>query len=512
MPLEPASVRPGFFVPATAKAVRLKGVPLNCDGVHGQVLLAYACFVNDLLTKVRPPMTTTECRERYLAELDAAGYVTNGGFIRLRKLAGALSSAYPDGLPKALSAETKEQCDWRWLGWLQPGVSSAQLMQRHFLLMHFLGKSPAEFLDPGPRARSRGFGSGPWYCVNALCPDAHRRVIRRCITEYVPSQGRLKGTFECPTCKCTYRRYAGTEAVRSPPFRFHKYAFNDGHPPWYWVARRGELWTRELRNLWQDRRLSVSDIAKRLFVARRFVISEARRAGLEFPRPGYKDRPSVQVPTRIRLPEQPPAKRCELRRRLWLSLLPSLAGLNIYRYSPTARNTLLWLRRNDRPWLAEHPPPFPIRKIIVLPVTAIDWPRLDAELAPRVPAAAERIRQAPGRAVRVTVTTICRELGRVRYAQRRDRLPLTMGQIEAVAETWQDFAFRRINQAILFYRENRTCPSRNKFIYMAGIHLIVAKYPKVREALEKALSECQQNTNGHKPDEVDGFESGTGAV
>lgn len=125
---------------------------------------------------------------------------------------------------------------------------------------------------------------------------------------------------------------------------------------------------------------------------------------------------------------------------------------------------------------------------------------------------AERIRQASGRAVRVTVETICRELGRSQYAQRRDRLPLTMGQIEAVAETWQAFAVRRINQATRFYRENRICPSRRSFICKAGIRLTMARYQNVREALEEALLECQRNTNGREPDEVAGCEVRTAVV
>ncbi len=73
------------------------------------------------------------------------------------------------------------------------------LLMRYFSgsVSNFLSISPPEYTITIP------FGSGPWMCVNNICPYYCQRVVRSCIRK---SHEYITGIFTCPHCGLIYSR------------------------------------------------------------------------------------------------------------------------------------------------------------------------------------------------------------------------------------------------------------------------------------------------------------------
>src|SRR5205823_6816032 len=92
-----------------------------------------------------------------------------------------------------------------------------------------------------------------------------------------------------------------------------------------------------------------------------------------------------------------------------------------------------WLLQNDRDWLNRNRPK-PIKRQIVK--FSVDWKRRDSEYNALVKQAANRIRTANRRPVRITKTAIGKDLGVVSMFQKHiDKLPLTKRTLTSVIES-----------------------------------------------------------------------------
>lgn len=196
-------------------------------------------------------------------------------------------------------------------------------------------------------------------------------------------------------------------------------------------ARFEEGRTR-LPKLWSDRRLSVSEIARRLEINHITVRRWAVAMGLPFPRPGARlVRPPVPRPHRRDLREL-----ISENRNIWLKAVKGLQG-GASR-NPRTASLYGWLLRYDRDWLRAHMPrpDLPDR---------VDWPKRDTELAARVPATVVALLRSP-RLRRISRSRLAYALGHPLWLfHNKERMPKTLAAIAAETETHSEFFVRRLS-------------------------------------------------------------------
>ena len=111
-------------------------------------------------------------------------------------------------------------------------------------------------------------------------------------------------------------------------------------------------------------------------------------------------------------------------------------------------------------------------------------------LATAVLTVAARIRNTPGKPVRVSLETVIREVGHRHWIEiYSDKLPLTTATLKKSLETSEDFLIRRVEWTADCYENEGVVPSRSMLSIRAGVKdRIKGKSVRVQEALDKALS------------------------
>src|SRR2546423_11085222 len=104
-----------------------------------------------------------------------------------------------------------------------------------------------------------------------------------------------------------------------------------------------------------------------------------------------------------------------------------------------------WLLQNDTEWLDEHKPRHRRRN---QSTSSVDWEKRDAEYAVAVKVAASRLKDAPGRPVKVTTTAIGRAVGAVTNLQQKPhKMPLTAQVLDSAVETRENRKSTRLNSS-----------------------------------------------------------------
>lgn len=151
-------------------------------------------------------------------------------------------------------------------------------------------------------------------------------------------------------------------------------------------------------------------------------------------------------------------------RRRWLTALHDSESRTQLRHRLPAE--WVWLKRHDPDWLEAHSPaPIPPKGLR----QRVDWPALDAELAPDIRQAIATVR-AISPPCRVTRSEIERHLGRSGwFGPRLRKLPLCRSLLDTSAETLDDFRLRRIVWAREVLLDHGISPARWRVCRMAGL-------------------------------------------
>jgi hypothetical protein len=151
----------------------------------------------------------------------------------------------------------------------------------------------------------------------------------------------------------------------------------------------------------------------------------------------------------------------------------------------TASFLYLWLKKNDTEWLETHLPP--VRKGDRKGELK-DWNRIDTDLAAEVEATAKRIRELPGRPIRVSMAAVIKEVGRKSWLEfRLVKLPLTNKALNDYLETVEEFLIRRVAWAEEYYFQKGICPARSYFEASAGTKNKSGRLLAVQSAIDAAL-------------------------
>ena len=165
---------------------------------------------------------------------------------------------------------------------------------------------------------------------------------------------------------------------------------------------------------------------------------------------------------------------------------PTASRSQLNKIEPTVYS---WLTVYDREWFeAVSPPP----RTNPGPPPLVDWKQRDSELATAVRVAAERLKQAPGRPIRVSKLAIAREIGALSVVNKQaHHIPQTIAVLEEVSESLNDWAVRRIERAVKsFHQENQRPTACNQILVRANvIWKTIREVPIVKAALRAAAME-----------------------
>jgi len=267
------------------------------------------------------------------------------------------------------------------------------------------------------------------------------------------------------------------------------------------AARLGLSYTKDIRHkgkprdpeqekrvydLWKDKALTMRDIAQQLGIPVSAVRKIAKRLGIAFVDSRHR-------PARLRSEEQSHVQDIhareeerEMQRLAWLSAIRENPDVGTGALREKIPQVYRWLRYHDLEWLREHCPMRNGGKPILAP--RVDWEKEDVQLAEAVNSSAQRLKNASGKPVWITPSSIGKDIGAsVRLSLDLKKLPLTARTLTEAVETRELWAVRRIWWTVELYLQEGLCPERSAFIRRAGVRKS-AEHLQVEEAINAALA------------------------
>ncbi|HWS85736.1 MAG TPA: TnsD family transposase [Pyrinomonadaceae bacterium] len=460
------------FIAADEAVRALPQRPIDPSDRDHQALLQVA---RDVAWLLEHPITGSELsglHSHYLRLLADRGLATYTGCIHVPQLMSEFTRHYSITLLQRFHCKLtySDQTKTNWLLKLVRSPKHAQHPLYHLLLIQFLGCTAEEFFrlsdESGP------FGKGPWPCLNPTAAHYRQPVILKCQLGDRLRYGKPAGKFSCE-CGFAYVR-TGPDSAPEDRFRVGR------------ILSFGQAWETELKRLWRDSSLSISEIGRRLGVDPLTVRRHAARLELSLSRSNKKLKPLSRA-TQLKGDAVSAAREKKRRgcRSKWLLAMKSRREVTLKALRRKLPREYGWLRQNDSEWLERHTPA-PKRRN--QPTTAVDWKRRDAEYAAAVRTVALRLKEAPGRPVRVTRTVVGRALGAITLLrQKLHKMPLTAQVLAGVVETREQYAVRRVWWAADLYFQEDVLPREWQLVMRANVYSLRA-VSAVKCAVEGAMS------------------------
>jgi hypothetical protein len=437
-----------------------------------QVLLQVARDIAWLLEHPISGSELSELHSRYLRRLIDRGLATYTGSIHVATLLDEFTRHYSPTLLQLLHCEFSgsDQAKTNWLLKLVRPPKHAQHPLYHLLLIQFLGRTVEEFFQLPEE--SSPFGEGPWPCLNPAAVHYRQPVILKCRLGDRLRYGKPTGKFSCD-CGFAYVR-TGPDSSPEDKFRVGR------------IISFGQVWEAKLKHLWQDASLSISEIARRLGVDPLTVRRHGAHLELLLSRPNKRLKTLTHA---TQLKGKAVSVAWEKKRRgcrsKWLSAMKQGREITLKALRLKLPREYAWLLQHDAEWLDGNKPQ-PRRRN--LPTTSVDWKRRDAEYAAAVKAAACRLKEAPGRPVRVTRTAIGRDLGAITLLrQKLHRMPLTARILSRVLETQEQYAVRRVWWVAELYGRENVLPREWQLVTRANVYSL-REVQAVKYAIEGAMN------------------------
>lgn len=408
-------------------------------------------------------------RERYLGLMYKRGDSSYFGPVSTTALIEALKAYYSKELLERLGCGIERR--YNWVHRLIHNKQRAQHPIQHLLMMQFLGVTAHDFFRL-PAARLP-FGEGPWPCLNRASDHFGQPLIKEFELTLTQKLKRPKGIFRC-ACGFTYYRIGPNESGEA---RYQA----DG------LVTSGLAWERALVEAYRKWG-PLNELAKHFCVTTETVGQLLVRLGL-ITSSDKSGEVAMTLSCGKNKGKRPKgAKYLELlgiRRTLWLEAIKD--NPDVGRNALRKKYSFLygWLISNDREWLEIHLPP---RKPTFGPGVIINWPKRDIEIATAVRKEAGRIKNVPGRPVRVTSSGVAKNIGKLAVVSKRSHLlPLTVSALAEVAESFDEYAVRRVLWASGCFRAEGICPSVWQLQRRAGVSNKAAKRSTVKDAVEAAV-------------------------
>ena len=417
-------------------------------------------------------------RNYYVQLLYEHGFCTYRGVLNRQKLANELTAFYTRDFLVGLKCEVRTDGAEEWINRFVHQRDRAIHPIHHLLLLQFLRQSVQSFLDAansyqvaaksGRSLEPMPFGEPPWPCLNSATEHFKKNVVTKC--ELLPTQlhpRRPRGIFRC-SCGLAYSR-VGPDKSPADRYVLDRY------------ISFGTQWENALKDM-VAKGWSIAKISRSLGIAEGTVAKQLRRLGLRT----VRQKPSLNEPERRDSTSRHPSEKEVLltRRRELLEILSENSDASRSSIRRDFSGTYSWLYVHDREWMFSH---LPARRSGPRNPRRSKWKERDAELAATVIVEAKRIRGLSGRPIRISASKIARNLDIAQiWSKRIDVIPLTNKALLEVAETWEEFAVRRVEWATACLADQGVPVPSWRIAQVAGISGKSGRIPVVRSALDRA--------------------------
>ena len=324
-----------------------------------------------------------------------------------------------------------------------------QSLKYYFTIMEFLSGSVEQFLSNDAHyAVPLPFGTGPWKCVNRICPEYDKSVIKKCTRVLNSSGNRMSGTFVCPVCGCEYaRRFITYQKATGEEWPQHRFK----------VKLMGHMWDSMLLDL-HSNGMSNGEIARTMKTDSAHVVRGLTRLGLSnvhnlFSMNNSRNMVSLKeieagarevAATHIHDDQR--LSYCRSRVLDVLSIDPTMSRTDLRRELP---GVYTWEMKNDRTWMESVLPRSRVGAI------RLDWEAIDADLVPRVQQVAQILRQDNPK-IRIGKYTIinalpCLDAGRLRLGP--SKVPKAWTALLACEESMEEYQIRHASSLIQELRD-----------------------------------------------------------
>lgn len=348
-------------------------------------------------------------REKYQSKLYEKGYIVNTK-LSIKNLCNDFNSFYSKAFLDSFDSYISSSKDMVWMRYLISDKDCKVHVThpiRHILFIIFLFGTLEEFISYKAK-NFRDFGEGPWICINNLCKDYNKAVIKN--IKIVRRKKKITAQFQCPTCGLKYCK--DTENINSIRA----------------IIDRGWLWRRELKKLYKQN-LTLVDMSRRLSCEVRCVKNNIEKLGLNGSK--AKEDKRKKVVNREKLNDY---------KKVILEFIRSKPNCNRSELYDNFPNEMIYIKLHATKWFEKKLPKNSNS------VKRLDWEKRDKELFEEVKKTIEEIlcKNLP---IRITKTGVLKAINMTHLSYKRyeDRLPLTTKIIEDNYETKKRFLVRKNN-------------------------------------------------------------------
>jgi hypothetical protein len=460
---------PVTFTTAESVVASVVPQPLNLDRLPERQLLRLAQAVRWLLAHPEVCAETFRLKERGLLQLATQGLATYSGDLKQREIMAAVETTFStEMLTQIGCAWTPQKAERCWVRRLWHNNNRTTFVLYFLLLILFYAEDIPTFL--ALPAELKPFGEGPWPCLNPACEHDGERCIAVYELDY-NAKGFPRGTFACRACGFVYSR-VGPDTQPHDLYRIGE------------VKERGLMWEVRLRQLWFDPEVTIRQMVPAMRSSWGHLRWQGTRLGLPFPPPGVRGRQRTKTPAPMRTRGVSPDPTAH--REQWLKVVQQNPELDADRLRQQASRIHSWLRYHDREWLLRNTP----RKQRAPRRLDVDWKQRDVELVAEIQQGYQRLMSRQESLFRVTATAILTAIRRRGYyTGNRHRLPRSVDKLHQLAESYEDFAIRRVWHFASAFHAKGQVPRRRVIAERASVDDLPHRdNPRVQAAVDEALA------------------------
>lgn len=436
-----------------------------------EVLWKISLMSNLLLFENFPSKGKSVLSNRYKEILIEKGLATYTKSIRVKKLIEEFLSFYQKEILSLLGCELKGKSivDNNWLLQILRKAKSVQHPLYHILLLIFLDTDIFDFFNFSNTTSY--FGESPWICLNPAADHYKQAVIRDFCLGNRSRNGKLTGRFNCD---------CGFEFIRSGPDTNSKDKFRIDK-----MVNFGYVWEAKLIELWNDKTISLTEIARKLNVDPLTIKKYATKLNLSFERETniYRSLAEKDIlkGQKVTLETLISKKRLE-----WIALIKVNPQLNLKSLRALKPRIYAWLYENDSPWLKQNLP----QKSVLSHNSKqfVDWEQRDLEMKSRLEDAASIMLSDIERPKQVTKTALGKKADCLPLLlSKLDKMPLTKASLSILIETKVEYAIRKVRWVANNLRNQEIYPSKSKLINSACVYKL-RETPEIKKVIDE---ECR---------------------
>lgn len=413
-------------------------------------------------------LTLSDVNARYRYVLFNSRLSTFGGSISLTKIKQKFVGSFSAELLKETACEVKGKSTW--IDRLFNNFNGTQHPVRHLLFLQFCNYSFKDFVKLPTEIKP--FGNSPFPCLNPVADHFKEPVVEKVvITNKQKSDTEISGTFYCE-CGFIYRKF-GRDEKGKRRFEFDR------------VVQFGNVWDNALKQIFEEGEPNLEETAKKFGVVERTLLRQIARLCLT---DKYDSLKPKRLGKAIMSFEEIENKRIEYRKE-WLKMRKENSQLSRSKLRWVNETIHTWLYKNDKIWLQENYPPL---KEYPTGQKLVDWNARDEETAPKIKELAAELKALPGRPIFVSKTILYRRLKIANLLKRPEFVPKTMKALELYSETFEDYAFRRIEWGIEECVKKSKIINQYSFMKLTGVApRCLENNPSVKIKFYEALEEIK---------------------